>query len=191
MLVPIPGRRSFKQLRNTTSNGLGAAYYFDSTKGKYLPVSQFDLVPVSLRPRHLHTHGKYAGSTLMDFGWPDPPEGSGHGSLITVTWLQQELYWGDFIPQSSSFTDVGITKIEESTLSYVYALLGAQAQTKTSVLTRGTGLNAQQQFITIAESLINSKPDFEKNINQFQDSLQYAQNAAQFRRETGLLSCTF
>ena len=94
--------------------------------------------------------------------------------------------WGDFIPKTSSFTDVGITKINESIRAYVYALLGAQAQTKTSVLTEGTGLDAQQQFITIVESLINSEPDLEQSIDQFQDSLQYAKTPLNFVVKPGL-----
>ena len=61
---------------------------------------------------------------------------------------------------------MGITKINESIRAYVYALLGAQAQTKTSVLTEGTGLDAQLQFITIVESLINAEPDLEQSIDQ-------------------------
>ena len=192
-LIGVDQRKSFKQQRDTTSNGLGAAYYYDSGKGKYLPVSQFDLASISSNdydPRDLHAHGKYAGSTLMGFGWPDPPKGSGHGSTITVTWLEQSdaaaTAWGDFIPKTSSFTDVGITKINESIRAYVYALLGAQAQTKTSVLTEGTGLDAQQQFITIVESLINAEPDLEQSIDQFQDSLQYAKTPLNFVVKPGL-----
>ena len=81
---------------------------------------------------------------------------------------------------------MGITKINESIRAYVYALLGAQAQTKTSVLTEGTGLDAQQQFITIVESLINAEPDLEQSIDQFQDSLQYAKTPLNFVVKPGL-----
>ena len=38
-LFGVDQRRSFKQQRDTMSNGLGAAYYYDSGKRKYLPVS--------------------------------------------------------------------------------------------------------------------------------------------------------
>ena len=64
--------------------------------------------------------------------------------------------------------------------------MGAQAQTKTSVLTEGTGLDAQQQFITIVESLINAEPDLEQSIDQFQDSLQYAKTLLNFVMKPGL-----
>ena len=64
--------------------------------------------------------------------------------------------------------------------------MGVQAQTKTSVLTKGMGLDAQHQFITIVESLINTEPVLEQSIDQFQDSLQYAKKPLNFIVKPGL-----
>lgn len=179
----IDQSKSFKQTRDTTSNGLGTAYYYNSG---YVPVPGKNYDPHDLGVNY----GTYAGATYMGFGLTDPPKGSGHASTYTVTWLEQSkdvlTGWSDFIPKTSSFTEVGITKINESIRAYVYALLGAQAQTKTSVLTPGTGLDAQHQFVTIVESLINSEPDLEQSINQFQDSLQYAKTPLNFVVRPGL-----
>ena len=72
---------------------------------------------------------------------------------------------------------MGVTKINESIRAYVYALLGAQAQTKTSVLAPGTGLDAQRQFNTIIEDIINSVDSLDESINQFQD-FTICQNAS-------------
>ena len=69
---------------------------------------------------------------------------------------------------------MGVTRVNESIPAYVYALLGSPAQTKMSVLTRGTGLNAQRQFSVIINALINVEDNLQTEINQFQDSLQYA-----------------
>ena len=179
----IDRSKSFKQTRDTTSNGLGTAFYYNSGP---VPVPGKNYDPHDLGVNY----GTYAGSTYMGFGLVDPPKGSGHASTYTVTWLEQSKNvlgaWTDFISKTSSFTDVGITKINESIRAYVYALLGAQAQTKTSVLTPGTGLDAQHQFVTIVESLINSEPDLEQSINQFQDSLQYAKTPLNFVVRPGL-----
>ena len=97
---------------------------------KYVPVPDNDY-----DPHDLHVHGKYAGSTYMGFwcsflhGWANPPKASSYGGMYMVTCLKQSdaagTAWGDLIPKTSSFTDVGITKINESLVAYVYALLGA------------------------------------------------------------------
>ena len=81
---------------------------------------------------------------------------------------------------------MGITEINESFRAYAYALLGAQPQTKTSVLAEETGLDAQDQFIMIVESLINSEPYLEQSINQFQDLLQYSKTPLNFVIKPGL-----
>ena len=172
----VDPHRNFKQSRDTTSNGLGTAYYLDNLTGtpRFLAVPGNDYNPRDI-PGKVYV-GQYAGTNWMGFGWKDPPEGSGHNSKYVISFLEQSPNvanaWQDFIPsRSQGLTQAGIIRINESIRAYVYALLGAQAQTKTSVLTYGTGLDAQRQFNVIVESLINVEEDIQTGINQFQDSL--------------------
>ena len=178
LLFGIDQNKSFKQTRDTNSNGLGTSYIFN--KGKFVAVGEYDKT-LPNKPNVLY--GGYHGL--------DSPKKS--GSLYvpwTVIYIEQnesvQKAWLDFIPTKSSFTSAGIIKINESIRSYVYALLGAQAQTKTSVLSPGTGLDAQRQFNVIVEDIINAADDMETSIDQFQDSLQYARTPLNFVVKPGL-----
>ena len=48
------------------------------------------------------------------------------------------------VDESQGFTDIGTEQINDSIRTYVYAILGAQAQAKTGILKPGTGLDAKR-----------------------------------------------
>ena len=81
---------------------------------------------------------------------------------------------------AEGFTDIGIETINDSIRTYVYALLGAQAQTKTGILTVRTGLDAQRQFLNIVENCINFPADLQSSIDRYQDPLKYARSSLNF-----------
>ena len=71
-----------------------------------------------------------------------------HPATYTVAYISQSpqaaKVWVEFIlDESQGFTDIGIERINDSIRRYVYAILGAQAQAKTGILTPGTGLDAK------------------------------------------------
>ena len=78
--------------------------------------------------------------------------------------------------ESRGFTDIGIERINDSIQTHVYAVLGAQAQAKTGILTLGTGLDAKRECLNILEACINFPVDLQDSIQRYQDSLQYARS---------------
>ena len=164
----------WKQHKDTTSNLLGTAYYYD--KG-YKPVPENDYDNSNLHITYKKHVPDYSGATEMGFG--------DHPSNFTVAYIAQnnsvKNAWKGFIlDESEGFTDIGVEKINDSIRTYVYAILGAQGQTKSSILASGTGIDARRQFLNIIEDCINAPTDLQSSINRYQDSLQYAGTSLNF-----------
>ena len=91
---------------------------------------------------------------------------------------------GSFIcDQGNGFTQAGITRINDSIRTYVWAVLGAQSQTRSSIL--GTeayeeGFDAQKQFLANIEDAIYSEVDLPSSIARYQMMLQYARSKLDF-----------
>ena len=80
--------------------------------------------------------------------------------------------WNDFIlHKSDGFTMSSLQRINESIRTYVYAILGAQAQTKTRILGNSPFLDAQKQFKVIVEDRISSAVDIQASILHYQELL--------------------
>ena len=95
--------------------------------------------------------------------------------------------WTTFIPdKSSGFTQAGVVRLNDSIRTYVWALLGAQGQTRTSITERGTGFDAQKQFLANIEDSINAPVNLETAIKKYQDVLQYARSEVNFVFGIGL-----
>ena len=55
--------------------------------------------------------------------------------------------WTTFVLQKSEgFTQAGVERLNDSIRTYVWAILGAQPQTRSNILKTGTGFDAQKQF---------------------------------------------
>ena len=72
-------------------------------------------------------------------------------AMILVSHIEQSIQveraWVKLIlDESQGFTDIGMERINDSIRTYVYAVLGAQAQAETGILTPGTGLDAKRYF---------------------------------------------
>ena len=86
--------------------------------------------------------------------------------------------WSSFIfDNSQSFTAPDVERLNDSILSYVQAILGAQAQTCTSILGSGTAFDAQNQFLANLE---------DSAIERYQSVLQHASSKVDFAFGTGL-----
>ena len=113
------------------------------------------------------------------------------GKGFTIDKIEQPLYaetgWTMFIQDiSEGFTQPGIVRINDSIRTYVWAILGAQAQARTSILGTGTAFDAQKQFLVNVESAIASPVDLPAAIKRYQDILKYAASKVDFVFGIGL-----
>ena len=94
---------------------------------------------------------------------------------------------GSFIlDQSKGFTRAGISRINDSIRVYVWAVLGAQAQVRSSILGKGQAFDAQKQFLANVEDAINSAVDIPSSVERYQSTLQYAKSKVDFIAGLGL-----
>ncbi|MCU7813513.1 MAG: hypothetical protein KZQ77_20100 [Candidatus Thiodiazotropha sp. (ex Notomyrtea botanica)] len=83
--------------------------------------------------------------------------------------------WTTFILDTSrGFTQAGVERINDSIRTYVWVILGAQAQARSNILKAGTGFDAQKQFLADVEDAIASPADIPSSIERYQKTLQYA-----------------
>ena len=87
-----------------------------------------------------------------------------HINLSNVTGF---LAASDFftLDVASGFTRAGIIQIDSSTKTYVYCILGAQAQTRSCILEDTIGLELQQQFTSLGEDCINTTVDIPAEVD--------------------------
>ena len=82
--------------------------------------------------------------------------------------------WTMFIPdKSEGFTQAGVERLNDSIRTYVWAILGAKAQTRSNILKAGTGFDVQKQFLANVEDAIASPVDIPSSAC-YQKTLQYA-----------------
>ena len=111
---------------------------------------------------------------------------------LHVDYIKQDTpdAWKTFIlDKSEGFTHPGVERLNDSIRTYVWAILGAQAQTRTGILTlRGntTSFDAQKQFLANIEDAISSPVDLPSAISRYQDVLQYAGSEVNFAFGIGL-----
>ena len=94
---------------------------------------------------------------------------------------------GSFVlDKSNGFTQAGISRINDSIRTYVWVILGAQSQTRSSILGKGKAFDAQKQFLANVEDAINSVVDIPASIDRYQSTLQYARSKVDFVLGLGL-----
>ena len=94
---------------------------------------------------------------------------------------------GSFVlDKSSGFTQAGVSRINDSIRTYVWAILGAQSQARSSILGAGKAFDAQKQFLANVEDVINSEVDLPGSIERYQLVLQYARSKVDFVVGLGL-----
>ena len=61
--------------------------------------------------------------------------------------------WTTFVlDKSDGFTQADVTRLNDSIRTYVWAILGLQAQTHSNILSAGTGFDAQTQSLRILKT---------------------------------------
>ena len=95
--------------------------------------------------------------------------------------------WTMFIlGKSEGFTQAGVEHLNDSMQTHVWAILGAQAQTRSNILKAGMGFDAQKQFLANVEDAIALPVDIPSNIAPYQKTLQYASSPPDFVFGLGL-----
>ena len=88
---------------------------------------------------------------------------------------------GSFVSDKGyGFTQAGVARINDSVRTYVWAILGAQSQARSSILGTGKAFDAQKQFLANVEDAINSEVDLPSSIRRYQSTLQYARSKVDF-----------
>jgi hypothetical protein len=108
--------------------------------------------------------------------------------LTHISYIKQTSdHWTEFICiKSEGFTRPGVERLNDSIRTYVWAILGAQSQTRTGILGTGTAFDAQNQFLVNIESAIDSPVDIPSAIKRYQDVLRYARSKVDFVFGIGL-----
>ena len=95
--------------------------------------------------------------------------------------------WTTFVlDKSEGFTQPGVERLNDSIRTYVWAILRAQAQTRSNIPKTGTGFDALKQFLADIEDAIASPVDIPLSISRFQKTLQYASTLLDFVFGIGL-----
>ena len=77
--------------------------------------------------------------------------------------------WKQFmLEKSQGFTKAGIVRLDDSIRTYVYCILGSQAQTRSSIL---TSRETQQYFVDLLEQNIKSQFSIPESITKYEDSV--------------------
>ena len=112
-------------------------------------------------------------------------------SIVHVDYIAQgpeaDEAWSTFIlDKSQGFTVPGVERVNDSIRTYVWAILGAQAQTRSAILGAGTSFDAQKQFLANVEDAISSPADIPSAIERYQSVLQNASSKVDYAFGTGL-----
>lgn len=150
------------------NHGLGRVYNYWTHKG-YHPVGAGDYDPA----RMSFTQKTTNAVLHVDYIKQDSPN--------------VEDAWSTFIlDKSQGFTRPGVERLNDSIRTYVWTVLGAQAQTRTRILGAGTVFDAQKQFLVNLEDAVSSPVDLPSAIKRYQDVLQYAGSEVNFVFGIGL-----
>ena len=125
--------------------------------------------------------GNYRHSHESDKGpFFSPLDAITHGRDISNAWTTFML------DKSNGFTHAGLVRINESIRMFVWALLGAQSQTRVEILKVGTGFDAQKQFSVNIQNAINSPIDLPTQISRYENVLKYARSKVDYSYGVGL-----
>ena len=144
----------------------------------------------------LETGGDY-DSSRSDFTVEIPSSGkfgSGPSHVYKIEYIEQNFKNNDpmtsvgsfVLDKSNGFTQAGVARINDSIRTYVWSIVGAQSQARSSILGTGKAFDAQKQFLANVEDVINSEVDLPGSIERYQSTLQYARSKVDFVVGLGL-----
>ena len=127
-------------------------------------------------PSHEYRHAHQAQHGIFFH----PMDAIRHYRAISAAWTTFVL------DKSDGFTQAGVTRLNDSIPPDVWAILGSQAETRSNILSTGTGFDAQKQFLANGEDSISSPVDIPSSIARYQKMLQYASTPLDFVFGIGL-----
>lgn len=108
-------------------------------------------------------------------------------NITKIDYIKQDAAsegWKQFIPdKSEGLTKAGLVRLDDSIRSYAYCILGAQAQTRSSIL---TSLETQQNFVDLLEASIRSLFSIPDSIEQYQNAISRTNSKIDYTIGTGL-----
>ena len=128
-----------------------------------------------VEPWGAYRHGHYSDGTFFH-----PKDAIRHSQDISGAWMMF------IIDKSEGFTQAGVERLNNSIGTYVWAILGLQAQTRSNILMAETGFDAQKQFQANVEDAIASPVVIPSSIARYQKTLQYASTPLDFVFGIGL-----
>ena len=129
-----------------------------------------------MTPSHEYRHAHQAQHGIFFH----PMDAIRHNRDISAAWTTFVL------DKSDGFTQARVTRRNDSIRTYVWAILELQAQTRSNILSAGTGFDAQTQFLANIEDSISSPVDISNSIARYQKMLQYASTPLDFVFGIGL-----
>ena len=120
--------------------------------------------------------------------------GSGPSHVYKIEYIEQNFKNNDpmtsvgsfVLDKSSGFTQAGVARINDSIRTYVWSIVGAQSQARSSILGTRKAFDAQKQFLANVEDVINSEVDLPGSIERYQLVLQYTRSKVDFVVGLGL-----
>jgi hypothetical protein len=80
--------------------------------------------------------------------------------------------WKYFVTPKEKLTPAGIVRLSDYIRTYVYCILGAQAEARSTIIgSFGTELDAQKEFLKLLEDSINQHADIPTSIARYQKSI--------------------
>ena len=182
-------RADFRQ-KLDPSNGMGAIRYY------------------TVHTTYSHHHMRMKKEKVLETGGDYDPSrgdfttttstsskfGSGPSHVYKIEYIEQNFKNNDpmtsvgsfVLDKSNGFTQAGVARINDSIRTYVWAIVGAQSQARSSILGTGKAFDAQKQFLANVEDVINSEVDLPSSIERYQSTLQYARSKVDFVVGLGL-----
>ena len=165
------------------NSGLGTPYHWWKGSVRSIKEVSDDLVASGgLSPSFGVSSNDYR-KDRMSFG--DRP------ATFSVDYIDQgsegDQAWTTFVlDKSEGFTQPGVERINDSIRTYVWAILGAQAQIRSSILGTGTAFDTQKQFLANIEDAVSSPVDLPSAVARYQDMLRYARSKVDYVFGIGL-----
>ena len=172
------------------SNGMGAIRYY------------------TVHTTYSHHHMRMKKENVLETGGDYDPSrgdfttttstgnkfGSGPSHVYKIEYIEQNFKNNDpmtsvgsfVLDKSNGFTQAGVARINDSIRTYVWSIVGAQSQARSSILGTGKAFDAQKQFLANVEDVINSEVDLPSSIERYQSTLQYARSKVDFVVGLGL-----
>ena len=147
----------------SANHGLGEPYFYVTNTG-YEPVYPYQ-GPYS-KGRMSFTHKTTNQVVHIDF--------------IKQTDKANDAWSRFIVDETDGFTKAGVIRINDSIRTYVWAILGSQGQTRTSILGEGTAFDAQKQFLANVEDAISRPVDLPEAVKRYQEVLRFARSKVDF-----------